>query len=167
MFPLPVWIVPPSSQLEIGHLELKRPADTCVKCILPLPDGNNWSLEKVLTYCHLNGSERIPPAGELHCVSHRPTRTGQNRGPSSVNGTFVVELRIRLSIVSSERFRGNAILFLDNLRHTSALKLNAKQRGFFPSDFLFPHEDYFSHLYQLAMVNMLFCRRGFFAYICI
>lgn len=75
-FPLPVGIVPPLSQLEIGHLELKRPVDTCVKCILPLPDGNNWSLEKVLTYCHLNGSERITPAEELQCVSHRPMHTG-------------------------------------------------------------------------------------------
>lgn len=56
-FPFPLWTVPSLSQLESGHSELKRPTDTCDKCILPLPDGNNWSLEKVLTVMWMGQSE--------------------------------------------------------------------------------------------------------------
>lgn len=80
-FPFPLWIVPPLSQLERGHSELERPTDTCVKCILPLADGNNWSLEEVLTACGVSGSEGVAPA-ELQLVQHRhvPSRVTASNG---------------------------------------------------------------------------------------
>lgn len=146
VFPLPVWTVPALSRLETGHLELKRPVDTCVKCILPLPAGNNWSLEKVLTYCHLNGSETIPPAEELHCVSHRPTHTGQNSDLSRVNGTFVVGPEDETILPAVKSSRGNKILFLHNLRHASILEVNTKVRGFSLRILICPWRKFFSPL---------------------
>lgn len=105
MFPFPLWIVPPLSQLEVGHLQLKRPEDTCFKCILPLADGNNWSLERALTYCHLTGSDIITSAEELLCVSHRPTDLGGITVLFVSTGLVLWNLRLRLSMASSEHFR--------------------------------------------------------------
>lgn len=68
-FPFPLWTVPSLSQLESGHSGLKRPTDTCDKSILPLPDGNNWSLEKVLSVMWMGQSESHLQRSSSSCTT--------------------------------------------------------------------------------------------------
>lgn len=121
-FPFPLWIVPSLSQLERGHLELKRPIDTCVKCILPLPDGNNWSLEEALTGCGVSGSEWVAPAD----------RAAQTHSQQSHCQKWHCCWGTRDLLPAVDIGWGNEISFLHKLGHTSILKWNAEKKGFPP-----------------------------------
>lgn len=99
-----------------------------------------------LTYCHLKGSDRTPPAEELRRVSHRPTHAGQNRHLSRVNGAFVVASEDNTILAAVNGSRGNKSLFLQNLRQTSMLTVNTNIRGFSLPFLICPWRNFFSPL---------------------
>lgn len=119
-FPFPLWIVPSLSQLERGHLELKRPTDTCVKCILPLAVEMIGALRKFSLPGVMGQSE-----SHLQSCSSCSTDTFPAK-PLPIMAPVLWDTGISTVHIG----QGNEISFLHNLGHTSILKLNAEKKGF-------------------------------------
>lgn len=139
-FPLTMWIVPPCSQLETGHQELKRPEDTCFKSILPLYQMEIFGALRKFSLIVIWMGQRQSHLQKSCTVSPGPTDTGLNHSSTGVNGTSFVKLEDKAICCQQWTF-WEAVKSCSYPGQTSVLELNAKERFgfgiFFPLIFYF------------------------------